>query len=58
MVAATLNHEHHDAFPGSTRERGGVGGFDDERVTIESDMAVSIARRVNNDGLESRGEEN
>lgn len=57
MVAATLNHEHHDAFPGSTRERGG-GGFDDERVTIESDMAVSIARRVNNDGLESRGEEN
>lgn len=37
---------------------GGGGGFDDERVTIESDMAVSIARRVNNDGLESRGEEN
>lgn len=57
MVAATLNHEHHDGFPGSTGEGGG-GGFDDERVTIESDMAVSIARRVNNDGLESRGEEN
>lgn len=56
MVAATLNHEHHDGFPGSTGEGG--GGFDDERVTIESDMAVSIARRVNNDGLESRGEEN
>lgn len=50
-VAATLNHEHHDGFPGSTI---GGGGWRRESARSSVDVSMSVGNSVATP-LESRG---